>query len=145
MTDGVWSATPSSAGVLLHSMTSKIKKSSLPLRGARTGNTNLRYHLACRRSGRSSRCQHIVCPLTLAMRQKILRRVPVPPALNGPFAAPLFAPLSAPGTLCGCAMQLYFRFIGFMQYRLTPLNHKSVPLSSTIFHHRRACRRACAR
>ena len=24
-------------------------------------------------------------------------------ALGGPFAAPLFAPLSAPGTLCGCA------------------------------------------
>jgi len=39
----------------------------------------------------------------MANRQKILRLPPVPPALDGPFAAPLFAPLSAPGTLCGCA------------------------------------------
>ena len=112
--------------------------SSLPLRGARTGNTYLRYHLACRFPGRSLRRQHAVCPLTLAMRRKILRFSPVLPALCGPFAAPLFAPLSAPGTLCGCALQLYFRFIGFMQYRLTPLNHKCVPLSSTIFHPWRA-------
>ena len=112
--------------------------SSLPLRGARTGNTYLRYHLACRNNR----------PLIPAPT----RRLPVNagnasedtegsrlvlPALSGPFAAPLFAPLSAPGTLCGCALQLYFRFIGFMQYRLTPLNHKCVPLSSTIFHPRR--------
>ena len=113
--------------------------SSLPLRGARTGNTYLRYHLACRETR----------PLIPAPTRRLPVNAgnasadtegsrPVLPALCGPFAAPLFAPLSAPGTLCGCAMQLYFRFIGFMQYRLTPLNHKWVPLSSTIFHHRRA-------
>ena len=38
---------------------------------------------------------------------------PFPTALCGPFAAPLFAPLSAPGTLCGCALQLYSRIDGF--------------------------------
>ena len=113
--------------------------SSLPLRGARTGNTYLRYHLACRNNR----------PLTPAPTRRLPVNAgnasadtegsrPVLPALCGPFAAPLFAPLSAPGTLCGCALQLYFRFIGFMQYRLTPLNHKCVPLSSTIFHPWRA-------
>ena len=63
-------------------------------------------------SDRSARCQHTGCPLTLAMRQKILRPKPVPTALGGPFAAPLFAPFSATGTLCGCAAQLYSRFCG---------------------------------
>ena len=43
----------------------------------------------------SLRRQHAACPLTLAMRQKILGANPFPPALRGPFAAPLFAPLSA--------------------------------------------------
>ena len=37
----------------------------------------------------------------------------VPLALGGPFTGSLFAPLSAPGTLCGCALQFYFRFNGF--------------------------------
>ena len=46
-------------------------------------------------SGHSARCQHTVCPLTLALRQKILRIAPVPPALGGPFAESLFALLSA--------------------------------------------------
>ena len=34
-------------------------------------------------------------------------------------------------------MQLYFRIIGFMQYRLRQLKHKTVPLSSTNFRQRR--------
>ena len=34
-------------------------------------------------------------PLTQALRQQILRGIPFPSALGGPFAAPLFAPLSA--------------------------------------------------
>ena len=85
-----WSVPPSFSGVLFHSMTSKIKKSSLPLRGARTGNTNLRYHLACRRSGRSSRCQHTGCPLTLAMRQKILRAKPCSHCPLRPICCPAF-------------------------------------------------------
>ena len=65
------------------------------------------------KSAASKRCQHTVCPLTLALRQKILWKIPFPPALGGPFTASLFAPLSAPGTLCGCALQFYFRFNGF--------------------------------
>ena len=60
---------------------------------------------------------------------------PFPPALCGPFAAPLFAPLSAPGTLCGCAIQLYFRFNGFV-IKLCFLYTICDRLSSTNFHQR---------
>ena len=53
---------------------------------------------------------------------EILRPKPVPPALCGPFAAPLHAPLSAPGTLCGGDKQLYFRFVG-LKYDM-PIKHQ---------------------
>ena len=53
---------------------------------------------------------------------KILRPKPVPSALCGPFAAPLHAPLSAPGTLCGGDKQLYFRFVG-LKY-VMPIKHQ---------------------
>ena len=55
------------------------------------------------RSDRSVRCQHTGCPLTLAMRQKILRRIPFPL----PSAAHLLLRFSRYSqlcnTLCGCA------------------------------------------
>ena len=71
-------------------------------------------------------------PLTQAIRQQILRRIPFPSALGGPFAAPLFAPLSAAGTLCGCAAQFYFRFCGLNI--VTLFNYRFVFLSRTFFH-----------
>ena len=71
-------------------------------------------------------------PLTQAIRQQILGENPFPSALGGPFAAPLFAPLSAAGTLCGCAAQFYFRFLGF--YIVTLFNYTIVFLSRTFFH-----------
>jgi len=70
-------------------------------------------------------------PLTQAIRQQILRIAPFPSALGGPFAAPLFAPLSAAGTLCGCAAQFYFRFVGFLI--VTLFNYTFVSLSRTFF------------
>ena len=72
-------------------------------------------------------------PLTQALRQQILRNSPFPSALDGPFAAPLFAPLSATGTLCGCAAQFYFRLNGFLI--VTLFNYTIVLLSRTFFHH----------
>ena len=64
------------------------------------GNRDRKYNfcgttLLAANAAASQRCQHTVCPLTLAMRQKILWESPFPPALGGPFAAPLFALLSA--------------------------------------------------
>ena len=113
----------------------QIKKPLFPM-GTRTEKIFLRYHLVCRKSGHSARCQHTVCPLTLALRQKILWKNPFPPALSGPFAAPLFAPLSAPGTLCGCALQFYFRLNGF-GIKLCLLYYRCVCLSRTNFRQRR--------
>jgi len=66
------------------------KKSLAPLREQGQKIRSLRYHLACRFRGRSARRQHTGCPLTLALRRKILRLAPVPPALCGPFAASHF-------------------------------------------------------
>ena len=79
------------------------------------------------------RRQHAACLLTLAMRQKILRISPFPPALGGPFAAPLFASLSAMGNSLWMRLQLYFRVFGFL-FKLCLLNTKSVFLSRTFFH-----------
>ena len=61
----------------------QIKKPSFPM-GTRTEKTFLRYHLVCRKSGHSARCQHTVCPLTLALRQKILWKIhfPLPSAAH---------------------------------------------------------------
>ena len=61
---------------------------------------------------------------------------PFPSALGGPFAAPLFAPLSALGNSLWMRLQLYFRVFGFL-FKLCLLNTKSVFLSSTFFHTRR--------
>ena len=100
------SSAPSSSRIqhMRHAPFPKIKKVLIPPWGNKDRNgIFLRYHLDCRRSGRSAQCQHTVCPVTGANRKKILRRKPVPSALGGPFAAPLFTPLSAPGALCGCA------------------------------------------
>ena len=82
------SRTPSSFGTF-HTNASN-KKILTPLKGARTEKSFLRYHLACRFRGHSIRRQHAVCPITPALRRKILRLTPVPPALSGPFAAPHF-------------------------------------------------------
>ena len=82
-------------------------------------------------SGRSVTVPTHRLPLTQVLRQQILRRSPFPSALGGPFAAPLFAPLSAAGTLCGCAAQFYFRFRGL--FIVTLFNYTIVRLSRTFF------------
>ena len=129
------SSAPSSSRIqhMRHAPFPKIKKVLIPPWGNKDRNgIFLRYHLDCRRSGRSVQCQHTVCPVTGANRQKILRRKPVPSALGGPFAAPLFTPLSAPGALCGCAFGVISASLVFA-VSLGILNTESVGLSSTFF------------
>ena len=110
------------------------EKSPCSPKGTRTESTNsavppcLPYETAT-----SARCQYTVCPITLALRQKILRLTPVPSALGGPFAAPLFAPLSAMRNSLWMRLQFYFRFVGFM-IKLCLLYTIGVHLSSTFFH-----------
>ena len=111
----------------------KNKKSSFSSRRTRTGNTiSCGTTLFAGNSGHLSTVPTHRLPLTQALRQQILWIAPFPPALGGPFAAPLFAPISAPGTLCGCALQFYFRFNGFSM--ICHLYTKCVRLSSTFFH-----------
>ena len=71
-------------------------------------------------------------PVTLAMRQKILRISPFPPALGGPFAAPLFAPLSAMGNSLWMRLQLYFRVCGLL-YLLKVFIHHRKPFVKHYF------------
>jgi hypothetical protein len=62
------------------------------------------------------------------MRQKILWLSPFPPALGGPFAAPLFALLSAMQNSLWMRLQFYFRFFGLNI--MGSLNYRMVGLSS---------------
>ena len=131
--DGVASAAPSSAGKIhTHASFSKHKKCPYsPVWGARTGKTNiLRYHLACRFRGHLCRCKHTAGPVTLAMRQKILGKKPFPPALSGPFAAPLFTPFPATGALCGCAHDVISASTVYNGISLSVLNNTFARLSS---------------
>ena len=96
-----------------HTITSSIKKSLLPLRGARTENTFSAVPPCLPLSRPLIPVPTHRLPHNAGIASKILGPKPVPFALCGPFAAPLHAPLSAPGTLCGGDKQLYFRFVGF--------------------------------
>ena len=63
------------------------KKSLFPILGNKDRKDNFcgTTLFAIHRMATSARCQHTGCPLTLAMRQKILGLAPVPPALGGPL------------------------------------------------------------
>ena len=109
------------------------KKAPVPTTGTRTENTFLRYHLVCR----------ILRPLCNSAN--------TPSALNAgntsadtkgcslfplPSAAHLLPRFSLRSqlceTLCGCAVQFYFRFKGL--YMVSLFNYTSVRLSRTFFH-----------
>ena len=113
----------------------QIKKPSFPM-GTRTEKTFLRYHLVCRKNRPLCTVPTHRLPVNAGIASEDTLENPFPPALSGPFAAPLFAPLSAPGTLCGCALQFYFRLNGF-GIKLCFLYYRCVRLSRTNFRHRR--------
>ena len=130
--------TPSSAGSIHWAFLLSVsnKKVLVPRREQGQKKQFLRYHLVCRKSDRSSRRQHAVCPVTLAMRQKILWYTPFPSALGGPFAAPLFALLSA------MQNSLWMRLAALLPLRwfqlmLRHLYTIRVCLSRTFFHRER--------
>ena len=94
----------------------------LPLRGARTEKTISAVPPCLPLSRPLIPVPTHRLPHNAGNASKILRPKPVPFALCGPFAAPLHAPLSAPGTLCGGDKQLYFRFVG-LKY-VMPIKHQ---------------------
>ena len=68
---------------------------SLPLIGNKDRMNILRYHLVCRRSDHLMQMPTHPLPNNAGNASEDTRDEPVPPALDGPFANPLFAPLSA--------------------------------------------------
>ena len=96
----------------------------------------LRYHLVCRQNRPLIRRRHAVCPVTLAMRQKILRTLLFPL----PSAAHLLLRFSLPsqlwGTLCGCACSFTSASVVCF-ICLKSLYTMQSRLSSIIFHHLR--------
>ena len=87
------------------------------------------------RPDHSPRCQHTGCPITQATRQKILGENPFPSALGGPFAAPLFALLSAVQNSLWMRLQFDFRLKGLVFFLFSLLNYSFVFLSRTFFRH----------
>ena len=90
----VWSGSPSTFGSF-HKVFLPIKNAPAPTTGTRTENTFLRYHLACRKIRPLIPVPTHRLPHNAGNASKDTQEVPFPSALGGPFAAPLFAPLSA--------------------------------------------------
>ena len=91
-----------------------IAKSPCSPKGTRTENTISAVPPCLPVNRPLDRRQHAACPVTLAMRQKILKPTLFPSALGGPFAAPLLASLSAVGNSLWMRLQLYFRVCGLL-------------------------------
>ena len=86
---------PSSAGIC-HKITSLgNKKALVPYIGNKDRMNILRYHLVCRRSDHLMQMPTHPLPDNAGNASEDTKDEPVPPALDGPFANPLFAPLSA--------------------------------------------------
>ena len=66
------------------------KKVLVPLREQGQKIQFLRYHLVCRKTDRSARCKHTGCPITLALRQKILGDRPLSHCPLRPICCPAF-------------------------------------------------------
>ena len=93
----------------------------------------LRYHLVCRRSDHLMQMPTHLLPSNAGNASEDTKDEPVPPALDGPFANPLFAPLSALRNSLWMRCRLYFRLNGFI-FKLCLLYTFRVRLSSTFFH-----------
>ena len=96
-----------------HKDASQNKNAPAPTTGTRTEKSAVPPCLPGR-PGHSPRCQHTGCPITQATRQKILGENPFPSALGGPFAAPLFALLSALQNSLWMRLQFDFRLKGLV-------------------------------
>ena len=68
---------------------------SFPIIGNKDRIDILRYHLVCRRSDHLNRMPTHPLPDNAGIASEDTWDKPVPPALGGPFANPLFAPLPA--------------------------------------------------
>ena len=117
-----------------HDFFLQIKKPSLPVWGTRTEDQFCGTTLLTGNSGHLSNGANTPFALNAGITSSDTRgECPFPPALGGPFAAPLFAPISASGTLCGCADSFTSASLVWCNIWLQSFNHASVRLSRTIF------------
>ena len=136
MNGRTWSGSPSIVQYLHILFSLNEKSPCFPIWGNKDRNTNSAVPPCLpKNSATSARCQHTGCPLTLAMRQKILWANPFPPALGGPFAAPLFALLSALQNslwmrLAALLPLRRFLYDGLVILQICPfVKHKNSPLA----------------
>ena len=134
-----WSGPPSLSRQFLHHKHTPFgnKKVLVPLREQGQKDKFLRYHLVCRpKNGRSARCQHTGCPLTLALRQKILR-FPVSLCPLRPICCPAFRSALSFAELSVDALTALLPLLRFSSMKLCSLYNKNVRLSRTILRQRR--------
>lgn len=130
----------------------------LPRSGTRTESIFCGTTLFAAEAATSTGCQHIRCPITPAMRQKILRLslFPLPSTVHLPTRFSLRSQLC--GTLCGCAADFtsvstvsYLRYayytpcVSTCQELFSPeqsQRENCPPDSSKILHPRKHCREA---
>ena len=99
----IWSGSPSFTGILHNQHSLNAKSPCSPIGNKDRKDNFCGTTLFAGRSGRSARCQHTGCPLTLAMRQKILW-FPISPCPRRPIIPIRFSLRSQLcGALCGCA------------------------------------------
>ena len=108
------------------------KKVLVPLREQGQKIQFLRYHLACRFPRPLTPMPTHRLPHNAGKASKDTQAQPFPSALGGPFAAPLFAPLSAMRNSLWMRLQFYFRLNGFI-IKLCSLYTICAGLSSVIF------------
>ena len=85
----IWSGSPSFTGILHNQHSLNAKSPCSPIGNKDRKDNFCGTTLFAGRSGRSARCQHTGCPLTLAMRQKILWS-PISPCPRRPICCPAF-------------------------------------------------------
>ena len=130
-----WSGPPSLSRQFLHHKHTPFgnKKVLVPLREQGQKDKFLRYHLVCRpKNGRSARCQHTGCPLTLALRQKILR-FPVSLCPLRPICCPAFRSALSYAKLSVDALAVLLPLLRF-EYLDVLIKHYICPFVKDYFH-----------
>lgn len=113
----------------------KIKKSLFPQTGTRTGITKPAVPPCLPPpAATSQRCQHIVCLLTLALRQKILR-FPVSLCPQRPICCPAFRSALSSAKLSVDALATLLPPQWFDAVSITTIKHHFRPLVKNFFLH----------
>ena len=128
----IWSGSPSLTGIFHNQHSLNAKSPCSPIGNKDRKDNFCGTTLFAGRSGRSARCQHTGCPLTLAMRRKILR-FPRSPRPGRPICRSAFRSALSCAVLSVDALSALLPLQWFAVLKLWMLCNKSVRLSSTNF------------